>query len=94
MEKLRIHKMKYRNKGMANKRLRGQQEYHVIFKFDTDEASTDFITKVKEWYYSLEKVGEKVTIALKDNTDEVKKPIKPGPKKGQGGRPAKKNIQR
>ena len=52
MEKLRIHKMKYRNRGMANKKLKGLNEYHVIFKFNTDKEATGFITKVKEWYYS------------------------------------------
>ncbi len=71
MEKLRIHKMKYRNRGMANKKLKGFNEFHVIFKFETDEQATDFIAKVKEWYYGLEKVGEQIKTALKD---ETKKP--------------------
>ena len=68
MEKLRIHKMKYRNRGMANKKLKGLNEYHVIFKFNTDKEATGFITKVKEWYYSLDKFGELVKTALKDAT--------------------------
>ena len=70
MEKLRIHKMKYRNRGMANKKLKGVNEFHVIFKFNTDKEATDFITQVKEWHYGLEKVGEKIKTALKDETPE------------------------
>ena len=106
MEKLRIHKMKYRNRGMANKKLKGVTEFHVIFKFNTDKEATDFITKVKEWYYSLEEVKEKVKTVLKQTpeeranltkqhideqkTDTVKKPA---PAKRKAGRPPKKNIQ-
>lgn len=92
MEKLRIHKTKYRNRGMANKKLKGLNEYHVIFKFDTEEKATDFITKVKEWYYSLEEVRDKIKTALKDETKtpEVKKSP---PAKRKTGRPPKKNIQ-
>jgi len=88
--------MKYLNRGMANKKLRGQREHHVIFKFDTDEQAKDFITKVKEWYYSLEEVSKKIETALKTNTDEQKPdPIeKPDPAKRKAGRPSKKNIQR
>ena len=77
MEKLRIHKTKYRNRGMANKKLKGANEIHVIFKFDTDEKATDFIAKVKEWYYSLEKVGEKIIKAIKDETPETDPDKKP-----------------
>ena len=94
MEKLRIHKMKYRNRGMANKTLKGSNEFHVIFKFETDEKATDFIAKVKEWYYSLEKVGEQIKTALKDETPETPAVKKPVPAKRKTGRPAKKNIQR
>ena len=105
MEKLRIHRTKYRNRGQADKKLKGQQEHHVIFKFDTEEAAKDFITKVKEWYYSLEEVDEKVKAALEqvDETKtvkdelpkiEVKKIVRERPQKGKGGRPVKKNIQR
>jgi len=92
MEKLRIHKTKYRNRGMANKKLKGLNEFHVIFKFDTDEKAADFITKVKEWYYSLEKVGEQIKTAIKDEpkTPAVKKPA---PAKRKTGRPAKKVVQ-
>ena len=97
MEKLRIHRTKYRNRGMANKKLKGQQEHHVIFKFDTEEAAKGFITQVKEWYYSLENVGEKIKTAIKDEPVkvEVKEPIRkrPGPQKGKSGRPVKANIQ-
>ena len=78
MEKLRIHKMKYRNRGMANKKLKGVTEYHVIFKFNTDKEATDFITKVKEWHYGLEKFGELMKTALKDATpgfQDVKEPV-------------------
>lgn len=53
MEKLRIHRTKYRNKGTANKKLRGQQEHHVIFKFDTEEAAKGFTKSVKDWWYSI-----------------------------------------
>jgi len=81
MEKLRIHKMEYRNRGMANRKLRGQQEYHVIFKFDIEEKADDFIKQVKEWYYSLEKVGK----------DEILK--ESVPEKRKAGRPPKKNLQ-
>lgn len=94
MGKLRIHKMKYRNRGMANKKLQGLNEFHVIFKFETDEEATDFITKVKEWHYGLEKVGEKIKIALKDETSKTPAVKKPAPAKRKAGRPAKKNIQR
>ena len=98
MEKLRIHKMKYRNRGMANKKLKGLNEYHVIFKFNTDKEATDFITKVKEWHYSL---GEKRTPEERANltkqhidetpkTDTVKKPA---PAKRKAGRPPKKVVQ-
>ena len=92
MEKLRIHKMKYRNRGMANKKLKGLNEYHVIFKFTTDEEATGFIAKVKEWYYSLEEVKEKVKTALTDEqkTDTVKEPA---PAKRKAGRPPKKIVQ-
>lgn len=102
--------MKYLNRGMANKKLRGQREHHVIFKFDTDEQAKDFITKVKEWYYSLEEVGKKIETSLreaagkrnienrlKDQTNEQKpNPVKkPVEKeKPKRGRPSKKNIQR
>ena len=70
-EKLRIHKTKYRNRGMANKKLKGANEIHVIFKFDTDEKATDFIVKVKEWYYGLEKVSDKIIKAIRDETPET-----------------------
>ena len=94
MEKLRIHKMKYRNRGIANKQLKGVNEIHVIFKFNTDKEATDFITQVKEWHYGLEKVGEKIKTALKQTdeqkTNTVKKPV---PAKRKTGRPPKKNIQ-
>ena len=92
MEKLRIHKMKYRNRGMANKKLKGVNEFHVIFKFNTDKEAADFITKVKEWYYSLEEVKEEIKTALKDEqkTDTVKKPA---PAKRKAGRPPKKVVQ-
>ena len=91
MEKLRIHKMKYRNRGMANKKLKGLNEFHVIFKFNTDKEATDFITKVKEWYYSLEEVKEKIKTALKDETPEILK--KPASTKRKAGRPSKKVVQ-
>ena len=94
MEKLRIHRTKYRNRGTANKKLRGQQEHHVIFKFDTEEAAKDFIAKVKEWYYSLSEVKEKIIKVIKDETPETPKATKPAPEKRKAGRPAKKNIQR
>ena len=81
--------MKYRNRGMANKQLKGVTEYHVIFKFNTPKEATDFVTKVKEWHYGLEKVGEKIKTALKDETLDKK----PAPAKRKTGRPAKKNIQ-
>ena len=91
MEKLRIHKMKYRNRGIANKELKGVNEIHVIFKFNTDKEATDFITQVKEWHYGLEKVGEKIKTALKDDTKtKVKKPV---PAKRKAGRPPKKVVQ-
>ncbi len=77
MEKLRIHKTKYRNRGMANKKLKGLNEFHVIFKFDTDEKATDFITKVKEWWYSLEKVTEKIIKAIRDESPETDPDKKP-----------------
>ena len=93
MEKLRIHKMKYRNRGMANKKLKGLNEFHVIFKFDTDKEATGFITKVKEWYYSLEKIGEQIKTAIKDETPETPPVKKSAPAKRKIGRPAKKNIQ-
>ena len=101
MEKLRIHRTKYRNRGQANKKLKGQQEHHVVFKFDTEDEAKGFITQVKDWYYSLELVKDTVIDTLNEPKDEppkidVKKiPRKrPGPQKGQGGRPNKKNIQR
>ena len=98
MEKLRIHKMKYRNRGMANKKLKGLNEYHVIFKFNTDKEATDFITKVKEWYYSL---GEKRTPEERanltkqhiDETPETDTVKKPAPAKRKAGRPPKKIVQ-
>ena len=93
MEQLRIHKMKYRNRGVANRKLRGQQEYHVIFKFGTDKEASDFIDKVKGFWYSHESVKDKVINALNEQKDEPKESIKPGPKKGQGGRPLKKSVQ-
>ena len=93
MEKLRIHKMKYRNRGMANKKLKGLNEFHVIFKFNTDKEATDFITKVKEWHYGLEKVGEKIKTALKDGKEKLMAE-KPMAKKGKAKRrSSKKNIQ-
>jgi len=102
MEKLRIHKMLYINQGTANIKLKGQQEYHAIFKFDTDEAAKDFITKVKDWYYGTKyDVPFKPTITkpndLKDETPETPKATeparkKPGPQKGKGGRPPKTDI--
>ena len=84
--------MKYRNRGMANKKLKGITEFHVIFKFNTDKEATGFITKVKEWYYSLEEVKEEIKTALKDEqkTDTVKKPA---PAKRKAGRPPKKVVQ-
>ena len=97
MDKLRIHLTKYRNRGMANKKLKGQQEHHVIFKFDTEPEAKDFIAKVKEFWYSLESVKDKVIDAINEQKDEktkvAEKPArrKPGPTKGTGGRP-KKNI--
>ena len=91
MGKLRIHKMKYRNRGIANKQLKGVTEYHVIFKFNTDKEAADFITQVKEWHYGLEKVGEQIKTALKDETTKI--PEKPVPAKRKPGRPSKKNIQ-
>ena len=93
MEKLRIHKMKYRNRGMANKKLKGLNEFHVIFKFNTDKEATGFITKVKEWYYGLEKVGEQIKTALKDETPETPEVKKPTPAKRKAGRPPKKVVQ-
>ena len=93
MEKLRINKMKTRNRGMANKKLKGLNEYHVIFKFNTDKEATDFITKVKEWYYSLEEVKEKIKTALKDETPETPEVKKPAPAKRKAGRPSKKVVQ-
>ncbi len=83
--------MKYRNRGMANKRLKGLNEFHVIFKFETDEQATDFITKVKEWYYS--DVGEKIIKAIKDETPETPTVEKPAPAKKRTGRPPKKVVQ-
>ena len=71
MEKLRIHKMKYRNRGIANKELKGVNEIHVIFKFNTDKEATDFITKVKEWHYGLEEVGEQIKTALKQTDGQI-----------------------
>ena len=85
--------MKYRNRGIANKKLKGVNEIHVIFKFNTDKEATDFITKVKEWYYSLEEVGEKIKTALKDETPKTPEVKKPAPAKRKPGRPLKKNIQ-
>ncbi len=93
-EKLRIHKMKYRNRGMANKKLKGSNEFHVIFKFDIEDKATDFIAKVKEWYYGLEEVGEQIKTALKDETPETPAVKKPAPAKRKTRGPAKKNIQR
>ena len=150
MEQLRIHKMKYRNRGVANRKLRGQQEYHVIFKFGTDKEVSDFITKVKEFWYALDTPSEKskelsirllnkqygkvpengpvetvkdkvinalnepvvlpegisskdadavLTNALNKSSNEkpevAEKPVRkrPGPAKGQGGRPVKKVVQ-
>ena len=92
MEKLRIHKMKYRNRGIANKELKGVNEIHVIFKFNTDKEATEFITKVKEWHYGLEKVGEKIIKAIKDEPKTVtaKKPV---PAKRKTSRPSKKVVQ-
>ena len=91
MGKLRIHKMKYRNRGMANKKLKGLNEIHVIFKFNTDKEATDFIIQVKEWYYSLEEVGEKIKTALKDETTKI--PEKTVTAKRSPGRPSKKVVQ-
>ncbi len=85
--------MKYRNRGMANKKLKGFNEFHVIFKFETDEKATDFIAKVKEWYYSLEEVGEKIKTALKYETPETPAVKKPASKKRKTGRPPKKVVQ-
>ena len=93
MEKLRIHKTKYRNRGMANKKLKGLNEFHVIFKFNTDKETTEFITKVKEWYYSLEKVGKQIKTAPIDEAPETDTVKKPAPAKRKAGRPPKKNIQ-
>ena len=159
MEKLRIHRTKYRNRGQADKKLKGQNEHHVIFKFDTEEKAKGFITQVKEWRYSpdsppveskeLKDIGRlanfimvniegepsksegaidcairllgknapedeiktvldettKAFDRLADETNKLKKdelpkievkkiPRKrPGPQKGKGGRPVKKNIQ-
>ena len=96
MEKLRIHKMKYRNRGMANKKLKGVNEFHVIFKFNTDKEATDFITKVKEWHYGIETVSNKIKDALKKPINETPKTHevkKPAPAKRKPGRPPKKNIQ-
>ena len=97
MEKLRIHLSKYRNRGMANKKLKGQQEHHVIFKFDTEPEAKDFIAKVKDFWYLGENVKEKVIKEL-NKKDEPTKTVteptkkKPGPAKGTGGRP-RANIQ-
>ena len=93
MEKLRIHKMKYRNRGMANKKLKGVNEFHVIFKFNTDKEASDFITQAKEWYYSLEEVKEKIKTALKDETPKTPEVKKPAPAKRRPGRPSKKIVQ-
>ena len=94
MEKLRIHKMKYRNRGMANKKLKGVNEFHVIFKFNTDKEAADFITQVKEWWYSFEEMREKVKTVL-NQTDEQKTDTvkKPAPAKRKAGRPPKKVVQ-
>ena len=92
MEKLRIHRLKYRNRGMANRKLRGQQEHHVIFKFDTEEKAKDFIEKVKAWYYGTKteaQIEAKTTPNEKPETPEVKKPAQ----KKKTGRPTKKNLQ-
>ena len=97
MEQLRIHRLKYRNRGMANKSLKGQQEYYVIFKFDIDEKAKSFVSQVKEFWYARKSVKDKViNIINDDKTDMAQKPVqrrKPGPQKGQGGRPTKKNLQ-
>ena len=103
MEKLRIHKMKYRNRGMANKKLKGLNEFHVIFKFNTDEQAKGFITKVKDWYYSKEnarplpedvkkRINDGLVKKAKQRNDEtkVKKPV---PAKRKPGRPPKKIVQ-
>ena len=98
MEKLRIHKMKYRNRGIANKELKGVNEIHVIFKFNTDKEATDFITQVKEWYY-LEKAYippfDKIKDAIKEPIDEQKTVTakKPIPAKRKTGRPPKEIVQ-
>jgi len=94
MANLRIHLTKYRNRGMANKKLKGQQEHHVIFKFDTEPEAKDFIAKVKDWYYSLESIKDKVINEMNKDAPETqttKRPArrKPGPAKGTGGRPKK-----
>ena len=78
---------------MANKKLKGLNEFHVIFKFDTEDKATGFITRVKEWYYSLEKVGEKIIKAIKDETPETPEVKKPAPAKRKTGRPPKKVVQ-
>lgn len=112
MEKLRIHRTKYRNRGQADKKLKGQNEHHVIFKFDTEEKAKYFTVKVKEFWDTLkgEPIPAKDVLAagkkalLHDETKtvkdelpkiEVKKIVRkrPGPQKGKGGRPVKKNIQ-
>ena len=96
MEKLRINKMKTRNRGMANKKLKGLNEYHVIFKFNTDKEATDFITQVKEWYYSPgeKRTPEERANLTKQHIDETTEiPKEPAPAKRRPGRPPKKNIQ-
>ena len=86
---------------MANKKLKGLNEFHVIFKFDTDEKATNFITKVKECYYSLEKTKasnnsfDNLSNAfneLRKNEPKTKTVKKPVPAKRKTRRPAKKNI--
>jgi len=86
--------MKYLNRGMANKSLRGSREFHVIFKFDTDEKATNFITKVKEWWHSFEEVKEKIKTALTDEKPETPDVKKLAPTKRKTGRPPKKVVQR
>jgi len=92
MEQLRIHRTRYRNTGKANRALRGKTEYHAIFKFDTEQKAKDFIEKVKDWFYGTEIINEP-NEQKNEKTEVVEKPRrKPGPAKGQGGRPSKKNI--
>jgi len=73
MKKLRINRIQYRNQGTKDRNLRGNVEYHVTFKFDTEEESITFKDNVKNWYYAEE---ETVVESNKPPTKKAGRPKK------------------